>query len=119
MRTPTPSAVKAVQSLYPTNQSDAFDLFAQDVIYACHVYNTAKIWGSNAYRYSMSIPPANHGQDQFYYFYAGGPVEATGVEFPNAATTMEEYFREFIFDGRTGGDGCSRVHWPAYGTGGR
>ncbi|KAF3923563.1 Cholinesterase [Dactylellina cionopaga] len=136
MTNPTPEVIKIANATWPNITGVALDTFAQDAIYACHAYWTAKTWGSNAYRYSMSIPPAFHGQDQFYYFYVNGTYEQTSVEFPNIARQMETYFRRFILESYIGGgeqvckdkdDGKSDKsktitptptpqHWPAYGS---
>lgn len=118
MATPTQSAIDAVSSIYPSNLTVAFNLFSGDVTFACHAYWTAAAFGSHAYRYSMSIPPATHGQDQFYYLY-NGPADDAVVAYPNVALELQSRFRTFLFEGRTGGDGCHTTHWPAYGRGGR
>ena len=68
----------------------------------------------------MSISPATHGQDQFYYFFVDEEAAGMSVSEPDVARTMQEYFRSFIFEGRMGGGGCDgdgnvTTHWPAYG----
>lgn len=125
MTSPTAETISTVNRTWSNATGLALDTFAQDAIYACHAFSTAQTWGSNAYRYSMSIPPANHGQDQFYYFHTGGPAATTGVTEPEIARSMQQYFRSFILQGRAGGGRCTRDvggegvatprHWPAYG----
>jgi Carboxylesterase family len=89
--------------MYPSISEGGFDTFAKDAVFACHAHLTAKTWGRNAYRYSMSIPPATHGQDQFYYLYTD--YLASLVKYPKTARKLQKYFRNFILDGAPGG-GC-------------
>jgi hypothetical protein len=103
MRTPTDETIEKVRSIYPPIGQGGFDVLGQDILFGCHAQITAQAWGRNAYRYSMSIPPAFHGQDQFYYLYTDPmltPVEKVGI-----AKKLQKYFRNFILDGTPGG-GC-------------
>ena len=103
MRTPTEETIEKVKNTYPSIGQGGFVTFAKDAVFACHAYLTAKTWARNAYRCSMSIPPATHGQDQFYYLYLG-PL-ASPAEYPEIARKLQKYFRNFIWDGAPGG-GC-------------
>ncbi|EPS43555.1 hypothetical protein H072_2396 [Dactylellina haptotyla CBS 200.50] len=126
MSNPTARTIEIANATWPNTTGLALQTFAQDAIYACHAWRTAKVWGSNAYRYSMSIPPATHGQDQFYYLYVNGTYEQTSVEYPKVARQLQAYFRRFILQGYAGGgeESCgdnekimtaTPQHWPAYG----
>ncbi|KAK6543385.1 hypothetical protein TWF694_000133 [Orbilia ellipsospora] len=134
MTNPSAKTISIVNTTWPNTTGLALQTFAQDAIYACHAWRTAKVWGPNAYRYSMSIPPATHGQDQFYYLYVNGTYEETSVEYPNIARQLQGYFRRFILQSYTGGGepACEAKangktptptptpqHWPAYGSMGR
>jgi hypothetical protein len=46
----------------------------------------AEMWGDEAYRYIMSIPPATHGQDQFYYL--SDDSNPLTVEYPAIAKQL-------------------------------
>ena len=67
----------------------------------------------------MSIPPATHGLDQFYYLYVNRWW--TPVQYPTIAKKLQKYFRNFVFDGAPGGgdddgkDVTIPVPWPLYG----
>jgi hypothetical protein len=100
MRTPTTEIIEKVEKVYPSGDND-FTTFAKDAVIACHAQLTAKTWGRNAYRHSMSIPPATHGQDQFYYLFVNGFLSL--AEHPMIARKLQEYFRTFILDGAPGG----------------
>jgi hypothetical protein len=124
MASPSDAALNRSQAIYGANVTEGSTFFNKDAIYACHAYFTAAAFrnasATSAYRYSMSIPPATHGQDQFYYFYTGTIANSPVAE-PDIAKGMQEYFRQFILEGRMGGGGCDgeAVHWPAYGAGER
>lgn len=118
MATPTPDTVSQLSALYPQNLTDAFNLLNGDVVFKCHSYFLASAFGTNAYKYYMSIPPATHGQDQFYYFY-GNTTADGAVEFPDVALQMQSYFRNFILDNYPGGQpgDCpgNQPHWSSFG----
>jgi hypothetical protein len=127
MTSPTPAALDLAETLYGSNITEGSILFNTDAIYACHSYFTAaafrNVSSTSAYRYTMSIPPATHGQDQFYYWFVSEETAAGSVTEPGVATGLQEYFRNFILEGRMGGggdcEGNASVHWPAYGKGER
>lgn len=116
MATPTQDTIEKVTALYPSNLTDAFSMFAGDVVFKCHSYFLADAFRGDVYRYEMSIPPATHGQDQFYYFY-GNATSDLAVEYPEVALAMQAYFRSVILDEYAGGSTCqvNRPHWPTYG----
>ena len=103
MRIPTDATVDKVKKTYPPIGQGGFDTFAKDAVFACHAQLTANAWRRNAYRYSMSIPPATHGQDQFYYLYLNSPFSP--AKYSVLAKKLQKYFRSFILDGAPGG-GC-------------
>ncbi|KIX00728.1 uncharacterized protein Z518_09793 [Rhinocladiella mackenziei CBS 650.93] len=124
MTSPTQETIMTVNATWSNLTGLALDTFAQDAIYACHAFWIAQTWGVNAYRYSMSIPPANHGQDQFYYFHMEGAAATAGPKASQIARRMQKYFRTFILEGRIGGGECAGqnetgvavpTHWPSYG----
>jgi Carboxylesterase family len=104
MRTPTTKTIEKVRNVYPPIGKGGFNTFAKDAVFACQAHLTAKAWGRNAYRYSMSIPPATHGEDQFYYLFVNGLWSP--VEYPRIARKLQKYFRNFILDGAPGGGCC-------------
>lgn len=119
MKTPSAETISQVEAMYPNTTGDAFDIFSKDGDYACHAYQVAKTFGSNAYRYSMSISPATHGQDQFYYFFEDVPN--TPVSDKQIARRLQVYFRRFILQSSLGGGECddggvltTPKHWPSY-----
>lgn len=122
MKTPTQDTIARVSALYPQNLTDAFNLFAGDVVFKCHSYFMATTFERNAYKYYMSIPPAMHGQDQFYYLY-GNTTADGAVDYPEVALQMQAYFRSLILNEIAGGRfrDCndSRPHWPGFGSYGR
>lgn len=101
MRTPTEEAIEKVKNTYPPMGQGGLVTFAKDAVFACHAHLTARAWGRNAYRYSMSIPPATHGQDQFYYLYSG--PSSSPAEYPEIARKLQKYFGNFVLDGTPGG----------------
>lgn len=118
MKNVTEDTIFKVSKAYPSNLTIAFNQFGGDAVFVCHAYLTARAFGTDAWRYRMTIPPGTHGQDQLYYLYTG-MVENGLVEFPEIAMELQDYFRTFIFEGGTGGDGCKRPHWPSFGIGQR
>lgn len=124
MTSPTSAALNLTKSLYGSNLTAGSTLFNKDAIYACHAYFTAAAFRNasvtSAFRYSMSIPPATHGQDQFYYFFVSHESANALVEEPDVARAMQRYIRNFIFERNMSGGGCDGgMHWPAYGREGR
>ena len=122
MRSPTDNAIARIKATYSNATGDAWDTFNKDAIFACHAHLTAKAYAGNSYRYEMSIPPASHGQDQFYYLYVDGWAEP--AEFPQIAKRMQKYFRNFVLHGETGDQKPNRegevlipTIWPPYGEG--
>lgn len=127
-RTPSESTIETIKNLYdrPGNESSsnlqtpAGD-FYDDVIHSCHSYFTAAYWPETAlddasgddgqtevYRYEVSVPPAAHGDDLFYYFYDPLIVEFSGMDIPeDVALEFQDYMRRFIL-GEDMGD------WPEY-----
>ena len=93
MRTPTDATVDKVKKTYPPIGQGGFDTFAKDAVFACHAQLTANAWRRNAYRYSMSIPPATHGQDQFYYLYLDSPFSPARI--PSARKKAAKVLPEF------------------------
>lgn len=88
-----------------------FDEFSGDIIFRCHAEIAAKMYSelgpqsgywkgssfsSSAYRYEVSIQPALHGQDLYYYFY--NEAIAAGLPTLNAevARKFQHYLRRFI-----------------------
>ena len=124
MTSPTPEAVELAQQVFGSNLTTGAIAFNKAAIYACHAYFTAAAFrnasSTSAYKYEMSIPPATHGQDQFYYFFVSEETAGESVGEPEVARRMQQYFRNFVFDGRMGGGACDgsgnvTTHWPAYG----
>ena len=116
MRTPTNNTISQISQTYSQNLTVAFNEFAGDAVFKCHSYFLASAFRSHAYKYYMSVPPATHGQDQFYYWYTSGAPSA--VTEPDVARGLQQYFRNFVLDGKMGGPDCGNnatVHWPAYG----
>lgn len=120
MKTPTASTIQRVMLAYPGDFETASNSFAGDAVFKCHGYFMARGFGNNAYRYEMSIPPAQHGQDQYYYWYGNGtsPTDPA-VRSPTVAFQMQDYIRSLVLDNYPGGGGCDRPHWPSYGDAGR
>jgi hypothetical protein len=62
------STVDLIQSLYDyppdTPQRLSWD-WTTDILFACNAYNVAKAYGCDTRRYTVSVPPAIHGNDVY------------------------------------------------------
>ena len=130
-RTPSSSTVDVISSLY-ANDSDlapatselagqtVFDKMYGDIIYECHSYMAARRYAKNgpgrcpsagdgfeAYRYDMSIPPALHANDMYYYFYSSLVAKLKPTTVKKTALQFQDYIRRFIL-------GQSMGSWPEY-----
>ncbi|KAK4119128.1 putative lipase 2 [Parathielavia appendiculata] len=76
-----------------------------DVIFACNAANIANAYQDRARRYIFSAPPAVHGQDLSYIFYAD--QETTPAEDVQATVVFRKNLLNFLY-------GC-RIDWPHYG----
>lgn len=127
-RTPSESTIERIRNLYerPTNESSSslqtpLGEFYDDIIHSCHTYFTATYWpetGSGdtngdderteVYQYEVSVLPAAHGEDLFYYFYDPIIAEFLEMDIPKGvALELQDYMRRFIL-GKDMGD------WPEY-----
>jgi carboxylesterase type B len=124
MQTPTNETVQEVAARYPedlANPDQHFNDFGTDFGFACHSQVLSAAFKDNAYRYVMSISPATHQLDQWYYFYINNDTAPTTVEV-DIARRFQAYLRDFI----VGGDpnvpsqgpkpGLSDGNWPVYGS---
>ncbi|CAM1506186.1 Fc.00g058270.m01.CDS01 [Cosmosporella sp. VM-42] len=65
-----------------------------DILFACNAYNFARAFPFRAYRYIMSIPPATHGFDLFFYFYVD--QDLTPVPDPTLAYEFQRRLLQFV-----------------------
>ncbi|KAK4041356.1 lipase 1 [Parachaetomium inaequale] len=106
-RTASNETVANIQSKYDFADNPAklaWD-WTTDVIFACNAANMASAYRDHARRYIFSAPPAVHGQDLTYMFYAD--QNTTPVEDIEDTITFRKNMLSFLYGRRFG--------WPQYG----
>ncbi|KAF8854312.1 alpha/beta-hydrolase [Acephala macrosclerotiorum] len=95
-----------------TNEIARADYIVSEALFACNAEYLARAFGTQAYAYDFSVPPALHGQDVPYTFYEG---PSTAVLNGSLALIMQDYFTNFVINGSPNGAGL--VNFPNYGSG--
>ncbi|KAK2806228.1 hypothetical protein FQN50_005953 [Emmonsiellopsis sp. PD_5] len=118
------ATVERIKSLYECSDNEPQQLareFRSDTEFNCNAYNIAEAYKYRAKHYFMSIPPATHGQDGFYYFYNNNSNSNPSTPMKNAqlARELEEYFRRLITRSNNTRDFAELPDWPVYGDGKR
>ncbi|KAK5064979.1 hypothetical protein LTR84_000814 [Exophiala bonariae] len=113
----TNEIISTIQSLYQWPDAAPEQLAWQwtaDAVFACHSLALAKAANTSTRRYIMSIPPAYHGLDLFYYFFTD--EETTPVKDVGIAQSLQTLLWKFLYQVEPL-EIDSGAEWPFYGTG--
>lgn len=95
-----------------TNEIARGDYIVSEGLFSCNAEYLARAFGTQAYAYDFSVPPALHGNDIAYTFYEG---PATAVLNGTLALIMQDYFTNFVISGNPNRAGL--VNFPNYSQG--
>ena len=90
------------------------DFIVSEALFQCNAEYLARAFGSSAWSYLFSVPPALHGDDIPYTFYEG---PAAAVKNSAVALTMQAYWTNFVMNGNPNGAGLP--HFPNFGATGQ
>jgi carboxylesterase type B len=97
-----------------TNALIRADYIVSEALFQCNAEYLAKAFGSSAWSYLFSVPPALHGDDIPYTFYEG---PAAAVVNDTLALTMQAYWTNFVMNGNP--NGASLPNFPNFGATGQ
>jgi len=88
-----------IDSIYPIsafpNQIARAVKLVSEAIFTCNTFYLDKAYGNNTYSYLFAVPPATHGQDISYTFFAGAGASKLNT---TIATAMQEYITSFAMN---------------------
>lgn len=98
---------------YPYTNQIARTAFAiSEMIFTCNTFYLSKAMMNLTHAYLFAVPPANHGLDVGYTYYAGPESNDPSVQ---VALNMQRYFLHFMKTGDPNGADEAAAVWPQYG----